>query len=86
MEPNIEKTRVLATWHWDGNDGMGYQINSDEIAVPASETTGAFHVYSLEWSPTEMRIYYDNVLVNEMMTVTPFNNEFFILLNFVCNC
>lgn len=81
MEPNIEKTRVLATWHWDSNDGMGYQINSDEIAVPASETTGAFHVYSLEWSPTEMRIYYDNVLVNEMMTVTPFNNEFFILLN-----
>ncbi|MGV6830073.1 MAG: family 16 glycosylhydrolase [bacterium] len=81
MEPNIEKTLILATWHWDSNDGMGYQINSDNIAVSASETTGDFHVYSLEWSPTEMRIYYDNVLVNQMMTVTPFNNEFFILLN-----
>ncbi len=79
MEPNIAKTQILATWHWD--NGSGYQYNSNSVATNNTDTSQNFHDYVLEWDETSMKIYMDDVLINQMPTVNPFNQEYFILLN-----
>tara|TARA_B110000027_G_scaffold133175_1_gene161003 strand:+ start:1464 stop:3068 length:1605 start_codon:yes stop_codon:yes gene_type:complete len=79
MEPNIEKTRVLATWHWD--NGSGYQYNGNHINTTNADTSQNFHDYVLVWTPDSMKIYMDSNLVNQMNVVTPFDTDFFILLN-----
>lgn len=79
MEPNVPKTEILGTWHWD--NGSGYQINSASVSLSNVDTSQNFHDYVLEWDATSMRIYVDNVLVNQMNTVNPFNQEFYIILN-----
>ncbi|WNH12724.1 family 16 glycosylhydrolase [Thalassobellus suaedae] len=79
MEPNVAKTEILGTWHW--NNGEGYMLNSKSIQANNIDTSQNFHDYVLEWNATSMKIYMDNNLINEMPTVEPFNQEFFILLN-----
>lgn len=79
MEPNVAKTQTLATWHWD--NGSGYQYNSNGVPLANADASQNFHNYILEWSPDAMKIYLDNTLVNQMPTVNPFNEEFFVLLN-----
>ena len=79
MEPNIPKTEILGTWHWD--NGSGYFYNSGSIEITNQETSQEFHVYSLEWSCNSMKIYLDDVLINQMDTFTPFDKEFYILFN-----
>ena len=79
MEPNIEKTRVLATWHWD--NGSGYQYNGNHINTTNADTSQNFHDYVLVWTPDSMKIYMDSNLVNQMNVVSPFDTDFFILLN-----
>jgi beta-glucanase (GH16 family) len=56
-------------------------MNSDFIEVSNSETSQNFHLYALEWTSNTMKIYFDDILVNEMNTFAPFNQDFFILLN-----
>ncbi|GAA4901013.1 hypothetical protein GCM10023311_28340 [Flaviramulus aquimarinus] len=79
MEPNVPKTETLATWHW--YDGVKYQMNSKSVPLSNLDASQNFHDYILEWDSTSMRIYLDNTLVNEMPTVKPYNQEFYILLN-----
>jgi beta-glucanase (GH16 family) len=79
MEPNISKTAISGTWHW--NNGGGYQYDSKAVNVSNSETSQNFHDYILEWNSNTMKIYFDDVLINEMPTIAPFNEEFYILLN-----
>ncbi len=79
MEPNVAKTEILGTWHW--NNGGGYQINSSSVLISNANTSQNFHDYVLEWDSNSMRIYLDGILVNQMATVNPFNQEFYILLN-----
>ena len=79
MEPNVAKTEILATWHWD--NGSGYQINSNSVPSTNADTSQNWHIYTLEWSAENMKIYMDDVLINQMDLVNPFNQEFYILLN-----
>jgi|GEM_PF-462244 len=79
MEPSISKTEILGTWHWD--NGNGYEMNTNLQHFPVSETTQKFHNYILEWNSNNMKIYIDNTLINQMPTVAPFHNEFYVLLN-----
>ena len=79
MEPNIEKTQILATWHWDS--GSGYQYNSRSIPTSNNDTSQNFHVYSLVWTPNNMKIYMDDILINTLSTFPPFEQEFYFLLN-----
>lgn len=79
MEPNIDKTEILATWHWD--DGSGYKFKSKSIPFSNADASQKFHDYVLEWDASTMRIYVDDVLVNQMDTVKPYNQEFYIIFN-----
>lgn len=79
MEPNIAKTQILATWHWD--NGSGYMYDSSSIATSNTDTSQNFHIYELIWSPQNMKIYMDGILINQLDSIDPFNQEFYILLN-----
>lgn len=79
MEPNVPKNQILATWHW--NNGSGYMYNSSSVNTTNTDTSTNFHLYSLVWTANSMKIYMDNILVNEMATFSPFQDEFYILLN-----
>ncbi|WGD34766.1 family 16 glycosylhydrolase [Olleya sp. YS] len=79
MEPNIAKNQILATWHWD--NGNGYMYDSNSIATSNADTSQNFHIYELVWSEQNMKIYMDGTLINQLTTVDPFNQEFYILLN-----
>ena len=79
MEPNVSKTQILGTWHW--NDGSGYMINSSSIATSNADTSQNYHLYALEWDETVMKIFMDGILINQQNTINPFNEEFYILLN-----
>lgn len=79
MEPNVPKTQILGTWHWD--NGSGYMINSSGIATSNTDTSQNYHLYALEWDETIMKIFMDGILINQQNTVNPFNEEFYILLN-----
>ncbi|MBR9846925.1 MAG: family 16 glycosylhydrolase [Algicola sp.] len=79
MEPNVAKNQILGTWHWD--NGNGYEYNSSSVPIANNETSQNWHVYALEWNEDVMKIYLDNVLVNQMSTFMPFDEEFYVLLN-----
>ena len=79
MEPNKLKTETLATWHW--HNGEKYQMNSSSVPLSNIDASQNFHDYILEWDSKSMRIYIDDILVNEMPTVNPYHEEFYILLN-----
>lgn len=79
MEPNKSKTKTLSTWHW--HNGVKYQMNSNEVPLANLDASQNFHEYILEWDSKSMKIYLDNTLVNEMSTVNPYNQEFYVLLN-----
>ena len=42
MEPNVAKTQILGTWHW--NNGSGYQVNSKGVAINNVDTLSLIHI------------------------------------------
>jgi beta-glucanase (GH16 family) len=70
-----------ASMHWDLN---GHQYYTGQISCGAV-CGAAYHTYGLEWTPTELRWYFDgvnfhtgNITIND---TEEFHNPFFILLN-----
>lgn len=82
MEQNgSDKNTVLATSHWfdtstNANASFG---NSTTITNATSE----FHVYTMEWTETSVKVYLDDVMYYELANNAnlPFNENFFLILN-----
>ena len=78
---------VFGTLHY-GGESPDNVFSSNEYVVPGS-ATDEFHLYALEWDPTEIRWYVDDVLYamqNFWHTASadypaPFDQPFYILLN-----
>ena len=78
---------VFGTLHY-GGESPDNVFSGNEYVVPGS-ATGEFHLYALEWGPTEIRWYVDDVLYamqNFWHTASadypaPFDQPFYILLN-----
>ena len=81
------KHEILGTFHW-GETQSPYNYGSyGEIRSTSqlgiSNVTTNFHLYSLVWSSTELKIYVDNkflVSLSNSATV-PFDNPHYLLLN-----
>lgn len=58
---------------------MQIQIKTINISNASSD----FHVYSVVWSPTEIKFFVDNIPYHTYANTatTPFNANFFIILN-----
>jgi len=70
---------IYGTIHYPGHSGGGGVGSTTVIA----DATSAFHVYSLEWSPSIIKMYVDSQLFFSFNNDTslPFNQNFFVILN-----
>ena len=81
MEHINTENRVLGTVHWD-NNGSYAQYGGNTATTPA-----AYHVYSIEWTPTFIKWFVDNVQYHEVDITNgtggtdEFQRSFFLLLN-----
>ena len=71
--------KIYATLHYPGRFGGNADGNSRVI----SNATTEFHKYSLEWSPTSIKMLVDDLLIHSVTNTSglPFNQNFFFILN-----
>lgn len=82
-----EKDILLGTFHW-GDTQPPYNYGSygqskSTSALNISDVTTDFHLYSLVWTRTSLKIYVDNkfiVSLNNSASV-PFDNPHYLILN-----
>ncbi len=82
---NIGKqpTIVYGTLHGPTQFSIG-----GSYTLPTGKLADDFHIYAIEWEPTQIRIYFDNILYTTKTTADipqgvhwPFDHPFFIILN-----
>ena len=75
-----QQNTVFSTLHYPGHSG-GNGVSGNTTNATASS---AFHEYSVVWTDTVIKFYIDNVQFHTFANTssTPFNQNFFLLLNF----
>ena len=71
--------KIYGTLHYPGRSGG----NADGGNRIITNATTEFHIYSLEWSATEIKILVDGLLIHTVTNSTslPFNHNFFLICN-----
>jgi len=74
-----DQDRIHGTLHYPGRFGG----NADGSSKVIPDVSTAFHLYSLEWSATSIKIFTDGLLIHSVANSNsiPFNQNFFIILN-----
>jgi PKD repeat protein len=72
--------RIFGTLHYPGRSGG----NADGASVMIPNATTEFHIYSMEWNASTIKIYVDNQLffTYNNNPNSPFNQNFFFIMNF----
>lgn len=80
-QTGADKNTSLGTLHWF-DEGSSSNASYGETTAVANAST-EFHVYSLEWDDTSLKILVDDVQFFEMSNdaALPFNDNFFVILN-----
>lgn len=75
-----ELNKIYATLHYPGHSGANG--NGNTLVIANSST--AFHSYIMEWSAASIKFYVDDQLFHTVANTSslPFNQNFFIILNF----
>ncbi len=73
------QNQIHGTLHYPGNSGGN--ANGASTMVPTASTE--FHNYTVDWSPTAIRILVDDLVYFTFpnTATTPFNSDFFLILN-----
>lgn len=71
--------RIFGTLHYPGRSGG----NADGASVMIPNATTEFHIYSMEWNASTIKIYVDNQLffTYNNSANSPFNQNFFFIMN-----
>lgn len=71
--------RIFGTLHYPGRSGG----NADGASVMIPNATTEFHIYSMEWNASTIKIYVDNQLffTYNNNSNSPFNQNFFFIMN-----
>ncbi len=74
-----ELNKIFGTLHYPGRSGGNADGNTKIIA----NATTAFHIYTLEWTSSLIKISVDGDLIHSVVNTTsiPFNQNFFFILN-----
>lgn len=74
-----EPNKIFGTFHYPGHSGG----TADGATTMISNATTAFHKYSLEWTPTTIKISVDDVVYKTLQNSpsVPFNHNFFFIMN-----
>ena len=76
-----DKSTVLATCHWlNQSDSSNASYG---LTTTISNATTSFHVYSVEWTETYIKMFVDDVeyYVIDLNASLPFDSDFFLILN-----
>ena len=70
---------IYGTLHYPGHSGG----SADGTTTVIDGATTAFHIYSLDWSATAIKIYVDGLLYHTTPNTAgiPFNHDFFLIVN-----
>ena len=76
-----DKSTVLATCHWLNQADSSNASYGQTTTVSTAST--AFHIYSIEWTESSIRMYVDNseYYVIALNSSLPFDADFFIIFN-----
>ncbi len=71
--------KIYGTLHYPGRSGG----NADGASVMIPNATTEFHIYSMEWNASTIKIYVDNqlFLTYNKNPNSPFNQNFFFIMN-----
>jgi len=74
-----QQNKIFATLHYPGHFGGGGVGKTTMVPTASTE----FHVYSLEWTATQMKFAVDGVVFHNFANDAsmPFNNNFFLIMN-----
>lgn len=74
-----EPNKIFGTFHYPGHSGANANSNTSIISNAATE----FHIYSVEWDASSIKIYVDNLMFHSLANsgAVPFNHNFFLILN-----
>ena len=87
MEQNgWDKTQVQGHFHWadtNSNEYQNYGLQKTIQQLGVSSLTDNFHLYSLEWNRSSLKIYIDNKLLVSLSNTSnvPYDNPHYLLLN-----
>ena len=75
----IRLNTITSTLHHPGHPGGNPDVDTTTNANAKRE----FHIYTLEWKETEIKIYVDNQLFFKFFNSAnvPFNQSFFLIFN-----
>ncbi len=82
MEQNgWNKNSVIAHFHW-GDMNTGEYMNSGGTTT-ISDASSAFHIYSMEWNSSSIKVFVDNELVYQLSNSfnKPYNDLHYLLMN-----
>ena len=70
---------IYGTLHYPGRSGG----NADGSTKVIANATTEFHIYTLDWTSSYIRIYVDDMLLHTVANSgsIPFNHDFFLILN-----
>ncbi|MUU77781.1 glycoside hydrolase family 16 protein [Winogradskyella endarachnes] len=76
-----DKNTSLGTFHWFDNGTNANASYGETIAV--ANASSEFHLYTLEWDETELKIFLDGNLIVTLANNDdfPFNADFFFIMN-----
>ena len=84
-QDGTNKQLLYGTFHWADNGGQqaSYGLIKDASSLNISDLNSEFHLYSLIWTSSSMKVYVDNLLVSELDNTAsvPFDNPHYLLLN-----
>jgi beta-glucanase (GH16 family) len=74
-----QQNKIFATLHYTGHSGGNGVGNTTMIPTASTE----FHVYSMEWTATQMKFAVDGTVFHTFANSasTPFNANFFLIMN-----
>lgn len=80
-QTGANKETTLGTLHWYNTTANGNASYGETTAV--ADASSDFHLYTVEWSDTSIKIYLDDVNFFQMAndSTLPFNADFFMILN-----
>ena len=84
-QDGTNKQLLYGTFHWADNGGQqaSYGLIKDISSLNISDLNSEFHLYSLIWTSSSIKVYVDNLLVSELDNTAsvPFDNSHYLLLN-----
>ena len=79
------KQILYGTFHWAGGGGQpaSYGLTKDISSIGITNVTSTFHLYSLIWNSSSIKVMVDNILIAELANTgaVPFDNPHYLLLN-----